>query len=213
MLLRAPGGWPQPVVATVAMVLLALLDLGGSFAAKEAVERRSAGLAVLGAGLFLAVFWVYISSLEVAELSAVTFGWIVILQVGVVLLDRFRYGVLMAPGAWLAIAILLAAQAYLLLTPGAVRASAPPASSALSASTLSAPDVSVPAVSAQVHSTQGGDQDVEAVQNDLTELGGAERADPDSADQECLADGFLTGVRHVSPQRQYEPGSSLTTQG
>jgi hypothetical protein len=197
MLLRAPEGWPQPVVATVAMVLLAVLDLGGSFAAKEAVERRSVGLAVLGAGLFLAVFWVYISSLEVAELSAVTFGWIVILQVGVVLLDRFRYGVLMAPGAWLAIVILLAAQAYLLLAPGTVRASAPPALSALS---LPAP------------SAQGGDHDVEAVYGDLAQLDGAERADPDSADQERLADGFLTGVRHVSPQRQYEPTSSLTTQ-
>jgi len=119
MLLRAPEGWPQPVVASVAMVLLAVLDLAGAFAAKEAVERRSAGFAVAGAVLFLALFWVYMSSLAVAELSAVTFGWIVILQVGVVLLDRFRYGVIPNPGAWVAIAVLLAAQAYLILAPRA----------------------------------------------------------------------------------------------
>jgi hypothetical protein len=119
VLLRAPDGWSQPVVAVVAMVLLAVLDLGGSLAAKEAVERRSLGLGLAGAGLFLLVFWVYASSLKVAELSAVTFGWIVILQVGVVLLDRFRYGVILAPGAWLAIAVLIAAQAYLVLAPSA----------------------------------------------------------------------------------------------
>jgi hypothetical protein len=182
MLLRAPEGWPQPVVATIAMVLLAVLDLGGSFAAKEAVERRSVGLAVTGAALFLAVFWVYISSLEVAELSAVTFGWIVILQVGVVLLDRFRYGVLMAPGAWLAIAILLAAQAYLVLAPSPVRGSA-----------------------------KGVDQGVEAVHGDLAEPDSTECADRDDADQECLPDDLLAGVRHVSPQRQYKPTSTLTT--
>ena len=182
MLLRAPEGWPQPVVATVAMMLLAALDLGGSFAAKEAVQRRSVGLAVAGAVLFLAVFWVYISSLEVAELSAVTFGWIVILQVGVVLLDRFRYGVLMAPGAWLAIVILLAAQAYLVLAPSPVRASA-----------------------------QCCDQSVEAVHDDVAQLSNAECTDPDSTDQKCLADDLLAGVRHVSPQRQYKPTPTMTT--
>lgn len=119
MFLRAPEGWPQPLVAVGAMILLAVLDLAGTLAAKEAVERRSVGLALTGAGLFLAVFWVFISSLKVTELSTVTFGWIVILQVGVVLFDRFRYGVSMAPGTWVAIVILLAAQAYLILAPAA----------------------------------------------------------------------------------------------
>jgi hypothetical protein len=119
MLIRAPEGWPQPAVAAVAMVLLAVLDLAGAFAAKEAVERRSAAFAVAGALLFLAVFWVYASSLAVAELSAVTFGWIVILQIGVVLLDRFRYGVIPNPGTWVAIAVLLAAQGYLIMAPDA----------------------------------------------------------------------------------------------
>jgi hypothetical protein len=119
MLIRAPEGWPQPAVAAVAMVLLAVLDLAGTFAAKEAVERRSAAFAVAGALLFLAVFWVYASSLAVAELSAVTFGWIVILQIGVVLLDRFRYGVIPNPGTWVAISVLLAAQGYLIMAPDA----------------------------------------------------------------------------------------------
>ena len=69
MLLRVPEGWPQPVIAAIAMILLAVLDLAGSLAAKEAVERRSLPLALVGAGFFVAVFWVYMSSLQVAELD------------------------------------------------------------------------------------------------------------------------------------------------
>ena len=42
MLIRVPDSWPQPVVAILAMALLAVLDLVGAVAAKEAVERRSA---------------------------------------------------------------------------------------------------------------------------------------------------------------------------
>jgi hypothetical protein len=180
MLLRVPEGWPQPVAAAVAMILLAVLDLAGSLAAKEAVERRSVGLAVAGAGCFLAVFWVYMSSLQVAELSAVTFGWVVILQVGVVLLDRFRYGVIPAPGTWLAIAVLLAAQAYLILAPAG--------------------------------SAQSIDQGVEAAQNEAAELHHAERADGDAADQQGLADGLVSRVVHVPPQRDAANSPALTTQ-
>src|SRR5690349_6628398 len=168
LLLRAPEGWPQPVVAVVAMLLLAVLDLAGSLAGKEAVERRSVALALVGAGLFLAVFWVYISSLEVAELSAVTFGWVVVLQVGVVLLDRYRYGVTPAPGTWLAIAVLLAAQAYLIPapagTPAAVETAVP---AAVQTAVPAAVEAAVPALPVRLPdagdgSAQRGDQPVEA---------------------------------------------------
>jgi hypothetical protein len=40
---------------------------------------------------FGALFAVYAVSLKVAELSTVTFGWIVTLQVGLLLLERIRY--------------------------------------------------------------------------------------------------------------------------
>jgi hypothetical protein len=184
MLLRAPEGWPQPVVATVAMVLLAVLDLAGSLAAKEAVERRSVALALTGAGFFLLVFWVYISSLKVAELSAVTFGWVVILQVGVVLLDRFRYGVMLAPGTWLAIAILLAAQAYLILAPTAEPIA--------------------------LESAQRADQLGQAAPQVIVELGDAERAESDAADQQGLADGLVPRVVHLPPQREAAPSAAVT---
>lgn len=118
-MLKAPDGWPGAVVATVAMVALAALDLAGAFAAKEWVERRSPVPMVLGLVAFGVLFWVYASSLQYAELALVTMGWIVMLQVGLVVLDRVRYGVELPAGKWVAIVVLLAAQAYLLLAPAA----------------------------------------------------------------------------------------------
>ncbi|HET9657882.1 MAG TPA: hypothetical protein VFP72_21190 [Kineosporiaceae bacterium] len=118
MLIRVPQTWPAPVVAALAMLVLAGLDLSGSLAAKEAVLRRSPALAVVGAGLFVALFWVYASSLQYADLAPVTLGWIVVLQVGVVLLDRFRYDTRIATGTWVAIAVIVTAQAYLLFAVG-----------------------------------------------------------------------------------------------
>jgi hypothetical protein len=117
MLLRAPATWPTPVVAAVAMVLLAVVDLGGAYVTKEAVVRRSLPWAITGGTLFVLLFYVYASSLQYAELTLVTLGWIVLLQVGVVLLDRFRYGQVFGPDKWLAIVLILAAQTYLLLAP------------------------------------------------------------------------------------------------
>jgi hypothetical protein len=117
MLLRAPASWPTPLVAVVAMVLLAVVDLGGAYAAKEAVVRRSPAWAAAGVGLFLLLFYVYASSLQYAEFALVTLGWVVVLQVGVVLLDQFKYGNALSADKWVAVAVILAAQAYLLLSP------------------------------------------------------------------------------------------------
>jgi hypothetical protein len=91
MLLRAPEGWSHGVSAALAMLILAALDPAGSYAAKEAVLRRSAPFAVAGIALFVVLSWIYCSSLQYADLAPITLGWIVALQVGVVLLDRYRY--------------------------------------------------------------------------------------------------------------------------
>ena len=71
---------------------------------------------MLGAGLlsFGALFAVYAVSLRLAELSTVTFGWIVTLQVGLLLLERVRYEVVLPSGKWAAIVAILA---YLILAP------------------------------------------------------------------------------------------------
>jgi hypothetical protein len=115
MLLRAPASWPTPVVAAVAMLLLAAVDLAGAYVAKEAVMRRSVPWAVAGIALFVLLFYVYASSLQYAELALVTLGWVVVLQVGVLLLDHVRYGNALSADKWVAVAVILAAQAYLLL--------------------------------------------------------------------------------------------------
>jgi hypothetical protein len=125
VLLRAPAGVPTPVVAVVAMVLLAVVDLGAAYVTKEAVVRRSLPLAITGVALFVLLFYVYASSLQYAELTLVTLGWIVLLQVGVVLLDRFRYGQVFGSDKWLAIVLILAAQTYLLLAPASAAGAAP----------------------------------------------------------------------------------------
>ncbi|GAA2167893.1 hypothetical protein FHX52_3830 [Humibacillus xanthopallidus] len=122
LLIKAPEAWPVPVVATLAMVLLAGLDLAGALFAKEWAENGNVRALVLGAGAFLVLFWVYASSLKYAELALVTMGWVVMLQVGLVLIDRWRYGVELPTGKWVAIGVVLVAQGYLVLAPGVERA-------------------------------------------------------------------------------------------
>jgi hypothetical protein len=125
--LRLPGNWPPHVVAVVALILLSILDLAGTAAAKEAADRRSAPIAAAGAVLFVAMFWVFASTLRVSSLVAVTFGWCVLVQVGVVILDRFRYGAHLTLGTYIAVAVLLVAQAYLLFaSPSSATSSADP---------------------------------------------------------------------------------------
>lgn len=118
-LLRAPESWPPWVVGAGAMVLLALLDLAGAVAAKEWSHSGDALPLLAGVVAFLLLFWVYASALQYAELGLVTLGWIVVLQVGLLLLDRFRYGVQLPAGHWVAVAVILLAEGYLLLAPTA----------------------------------------------------------------------------------------------
>src|SRR5919202_1193614 len=117
MLLRAPASWPTPVVAVVAMLLLAVVDLAGAYVTKEAVVRRSPAWAAAGVLLFVLLFYVYASSLQYAELALVTLGWVVVLQVGVLVLDQLRYGAVMRADKWVAVVLILVAQGSLLLAP------------------------------------------------------------------------------------------------
>jgi hypothetical protein len=55
--------------------------------------------------------------LQYAELAVVTMGWIVLLQVGIVLVDRLYFGATLPAGKLAAIIVILAAQGYLLLAP------------------------------------------------------------------------------------------------
>jgi hypothetical protein len=116
-LLKAPDSWPTWLIGTSAMVALAVLDVVGALAAKEWATSAQVAPLVLGAAAFLTLFWVYASALQYAELALVTMGWIVLLQVALLLLDRFRYGVDLPIGKWVAVVFILVAQGYLILGP------------------------------------------------------------------------------------------------
>jgi hypothetical protein len=107
----------SPLLLVGAMVLLAALDFLGAVLAKEWAEGRNHWLFAAGLAAFGALFAVYAVSLKVAELSTVTFGWIVTLQVGLLLLERIRYAVELPNGKWAAIVAILVLQAYLILAP------------------------------------------------------------------------------------------------
>ena len=123
-LIRLPESWPLPVVATLAMAALAGLDLLGAYAAKEWAEQRNTVALGIGAGAFLVLFWVYASSLQYAELAVVTMGWIVLLQVGIIAIDRLWFGATLPADKMAAIVVILAAQGYLLLAPSAATTAA-----------------------------------------------------------------------------------------
>lgn len=109
--------WNFYLLSLGAMLALAGLDLIGSIFAKEWTERQQPWLFLAGLATFVVLFVVYAASLKVAELSIVAIGWFVFLQVGLLLLDRLRYGVMMPTGKWIAIAVVVALQAYLILAP------------------------------------------------------------------------------------------------
>ena len=116
-LIKLPASWPLPVVAALAMAALAALDLVGAVAAKEWATRHSTGALGLGVLAFLALFWVYASALQYAELAVVTMGWIVLLQLGILVVDHLRFDATLPAGKIVAITVILLAQGYLLLAP------------------------------------------------------------------------------------------------
>ncbi len=111
------GIWRGYGLAFGAMLALAGLDMLGAVLAKEWALRNQPVWFVAGLAAFIVLFAVYAASLHVAELSIVTMGWIVFLQVGLLVIDSLRYGVTFPPGKWVAIGVILILQAYLVLAP------------------------------------------------------------------------------------------------
>jgi hypothetical protein len=107
-----PGDGRRFVPIVTAIVVLAALDLIGAALARSWSDHRSIITMVGGMTVFSLLFLVYGKSLDYAELSTVTIGWIVLLQIGVVVLDRLN-GVAIPPPKLAAIGLILALQAYL----------------------------------------------------------------------------------------------------
>jgi multidrug transporter EmrE-like cation transporter len=118
--LRPQGSSPVVqffLTSVTAMIVLALLDFIGAVFAKEWADTRQPWWFVAGLVTFMGLFVFYAASLKTAELSIVTIGWVVFLQVGLLLYERVRYGASLPPLKWVAIVLILALQAYLVLMP------------------------------------------------------------------------------------------------
>jgi len=109
--------WQFILTSLSAMIILALFDFVGAVFAKEWADTRQPWWFVAGLATFMGLFCFYAYSLKTAELSIVTIGWVVFLQVGLLLYERVRYGTELPPLKWAAIVLILALQAYLVLAP------------------------------------------------------------------------------------------------
>jgi hypothetical protein len=105
---------PRPAVAIGAMLVLAGLDVLGAVLARRWAHSGSTIFFAAGLLCFGVLFWVYAASLRYAELVPVTFGWIVALQVGLMILERSRSAQAVPPGHWLAAGAIIACEGYLL---------------------------------------------------------------------------------------------------
>jgi hypothetical protein len=98
------------------MLLLAALDVLGAVLARRWAHGGSLAWFAAGLGCFAVLFWVYGSSLRYAELVPVTFGWLVALQVGLLLIQRVQSGRPVPAGHWLAGAAMIALEGYLIFS-------------------------------------------------------------------------------------------------
>ena len=99
-----------PVIA--AMIALAGLDLIGAMFRRCWGDHRSIVSMIGGIIVFGLLFVVYGKSLDFVDLSTVTIGWVVLLQVGVMVLDRLD-GVVISMPQLGAMGLILILQAYL----------------------------------------------------------------------------------------------------
>jgi uncharacterized membrane protein YhaH (DUF805 family) len=76
-----------------AILTLAGLDVAAAVAFKEAARQSNPLYAIYGVALFVGVGAVLTMTLELAELTIVSLGWIVMFQVVIMLIDHIRYDV------------------------------------------------------------------------------------------------------------------------
>jgi low temperature requirement protein LtrA len=112
----APTRLPAWAGATIAIVALAGLDLAGALLASRWSTSREPVAMLLGIAAFGLLFVVYARGLSFATLTTVTLGWVVLLQVGVVVIDHLEQRTMPPPDRLAVIVIILALQGYLVLT-------------------------------------------------------------------------------------------------
>jgi hypothetical protein len=111
-----PSRLPGWVGATVAIVALAGLDLVGAVLASRWSSSKDPLTLALGVAAFGLLFVVYARGLAFATLTTVTLGWVVLLQVGVVVIDNVERRTIPPPDRLVVILLILILQGYLVLT-------------------------------------------------------------------------------------------------
>jgi hypothetical protein len=109
---------PATVVVPAMIVVLAGIDIVGGVVAKSWALGRSPWAFAAGVSLFALLFWVYGLSLRHGELSTITIGWVVLVTLADMGLDRFYYNVHFPLSKWLAAFAAVGLLAYLLVAPG-----------------------------------------------------------------------------------------------
>ncbi|MEZ5298782.1 MAG: hypothetical protein R2697_21620 [Ilumatobacteraceae bacterium] len=92
-------------------LVLAAVDVIEAVMAKEWSERRSVWLLVGGVAAATALFALFSVAMRYSDMSTVTLGWIVVMQVGLMVTERVRYGVDHGLDRWAAVAGMIALQA------------------------------------------------------------------------------------------------------
>jgi hypothetical protein len=113
---------PRPVLALAAMLVLAGLDLLGALLARH-WSQTNGGVGRLlffmgGVATFVLLFAVYAKSLQFAELVPVTFGWIAILQVGLLVIAAVGNSRQLSAGQCAAALAIVALEGFLLVSSG-----------------------------------------------------------------------------------------------
>ena len=103
--------------ALAAVLVLAGLDLAAALLAKEYSLRPRVLPLAAGLATSAALFVVYVKSLSYGDLWLVTFGWIAFLQIGVVVVDRIRFGTSLSARNLVLIGVLVIAEVLLLTGP------------------------------------------------------------------------------------------------
>jgi multidrug transporter EmrE-like cation transporter len=118
----APAPAPLCAMGRIVIVVgitaaLAVLDLVGTILAKEWSDRRQHWLFAVGIACAVGLFVLLAVAVRYAEMSTVTLGWVVSMQVGLMLAEQFRYGIGHGADRWAAVVAMVALQVYLLMAP------------------------------------------------------------------------------------------------
>ena len=96
-------------------LMLAAVDVAESVLAKEWAERRSVWMLAGGVIAAVTLFALFSVAMRYSEMSTVTLGWIVAMQVGLMVTERVRYGIDHGLDRWAAVAGMVVLQGYLLV--------------------------------------------------------------------------------------------------